>query len=84
MTVATARLSSKRQLTLPAMLREILGVEAGGVVAFRRDRDSGQIFIERAQTLDESADYFTSLIKPNTKPVTDVHKYIEENWNGRL
>jgi bifunctional DNA-binding transcriptional regulator/antitoxin component of YhaV-PrlF toxin-antitoxin module len=84
MTIATATLSSKRQLTLPARLREILGVDAGGVIAFKRDRTSGQIVIERAHTLDESADYFTSLISPKTKPITDVHKYIEENWDGRL
>jgi len=84
MTIATAKLSSKRHLTLPAALRDILGVDAGSVVVFSRDKKTNKIIIERAQTIDENTKYFTSLIKPGVKPVKDVHSYVAENYDGRL
>jgi len=45
----TATLTSKGQLTLPKSIRQALGVDAGGKVAFELGRN-GQIVVSRAES----------------------------------
>jgi hypothetical protein len=52
-------------------------------MATSKQDKTDQIIAEQTRTLDEGAAYFTSLIRPNTKPITDVHKYIEKNWDSQ-
>jgi AbrB family looped-hinge helix DNA binding protein len=82
MTIATLKISSKGQIVIPARMRKELGLEAGQWI--NAELKDGVIKLERAKTIEENADYFTSLIKPGTKPITDAHQFVEENWDGRF
>lgn len=78
--MAKAMISSKGQITIPVSLRRKFDLYPHQHVEISAEEDG--IKLRRISTIEENAQYFTSLIQPGTKPVTDVHKYIEENWDG--
>jgi AbrB family looped-hinge helix DNA binding protein len=82
MTTGVMTVSSKGQVTIPARLRKMLGLTSDRKVRYKVEGDS--IKIERAKSIEENAEYFTSLIQPGTKPITDAHKFVEDNWDGRF
>jgi AbrB family looped-hinge helix DNA binding protein len=80
MTTATLTISSKGQIVIPIHMREELGLKPGQ--RLNAEMKNGVIKLQRARTIDENATYFTSWIKPGTKPLYDVRKFIEENYHG--
>ncbi|HAR45856.1 MAG: hypothetical protein A2X56_14560 [Nitrospirae bacterium GWC2_57_13] len=61
--VATAKISSKGQITLPKEVRELLDVRTGSVVVFEKEDD--KVIIKSARTLQE----FKGILKGRHKAV---------------
>lgn len=61
--VATAKISSKGQITLPKEVRELLDVHTGSVVVFEKEDD--KVIIKSARTLQE----FKGILKGRHKAV---------------
>lgn len=71
----TVRLSSKGQLTLPAAVRDELGLRQGDYLSV--GTQNGQITLTKAMTLDEITALAMSWIAPGTPPVKDVDAYYQ-------
>lgn len=61
--VATAKISSKGQITLPKEVRDLLDVHTGSVVVFEKEDD--KVIIKPARTLQE----FKGILKGRQKSV---------------
>jgi antitoxin PrlF len=61
--VATAKITSKGQITLPKEVRELLDVHTGSVVVFEKEDD--KVIIKSARTLQE----FKGILKGRHKTV---------------
>ncbi len=61
--VATAKITSKGQITLPKEVRELLDVDTGSVVVFEKEDD--KVVIKSARTLQE----FKGILKGHHKAV---------------
>jgi AbrB family looped-hinge helix DNA binding protein len=74
---ATAKVSSKGQIVLPAQLRRRIGLAAGDAVVIDFDEASQEIRLRRRENWDEMSARFKSWIKPGTPPLLDVHELYE-------
>ena len=81
MTSGVLTMSSKGQITIPASLREKFDFHPKHKIRYTVEGDS--INLQRDMTLDEAAEYFTSLIKPGVKPITNLNEWFEENYHGQ-
>lgn len=74
----TITITSKGQTTLPAEVRQKLGVpKEGGVLRIDFDERKGEFTITRPMTVAELAKRASKHIKPGSKPVTDVDSYYQ-------
>lgn len=74
-----ATITSKGQITLPKPIRQALGVDAGGKVAFDLEKD-GQIVVRRAEAEHEDPviGAFLSLLTRDIQAGRHVHGLPEE------
>ena len=70
--LARSRLSSKEQLSLPAAIRRLLGIQAGDELVWMRDEE-GRLLVQSARP-NTLADIRTAIaasgVRPVTRPVT--------------
>ena len=69
--MSTATISSKGQLVIPSEIRRIAGIRAGDVLEISVEKD-GNLTLKKAKSIDELAEHFTSLIRPDTPPLEDT------------
>ena len=75
----TAKVTSKGQITIPAEVRERLGVRVGDRVSFEVE-DSG-IRVERARSVvDETAGAFKKYFSGPPRTVKQIKKAAEDAW----
>lgn len=83
--VISSTLSAKNQVTLPARVREILGV--GGednVINYEIDEARGTVRIFGGKGLDELAEHFTALVPEGVPPLENPSEYTEKHYREKL
>jgi AbrB family looped-hinge helix DNA binding protein len=80
----TLTITSRGQTTLPADIRQKLGVpRAGGTLDITYDEQRGQVIITKSLDIDELSTRLSAYVKPNTKPVLNVDEYYQEHRNHK-
>ena len=75
----TVTITSKGQTTIPAPMRQKLGLgPRGGILDIRFDEVRGELVIAKLLSIDELSKKISSYIKPETKPLTDVDTYYQK------
>ena len=72
---AIATMREKGQVTIPARVREELGLKPGDPVLFEKTADG--FTISRTMTLDERTDYMMEHMKPGVPPLTDASAFYQ-------
>jgi AbrB family looped-hinge helix DNA binding protein len=70
-----AKISSQGQITIPARLRQIIGVEPNERVLIHQKNDS--IVVSKLPEHDKLVEKWTSSIKPGIEPLTDVDGFYQ-------
>ncbi|MFT3889091.1 MAG: AbrB/MazE/SpoVT family DNA-binding domain-containing protein [Arachnia sp.] len=73
----TVRLSSKGQLTLPAAVREELGLEQGDTLELALV--DGKVVLSPVGGFDDITADVMALISPDITPITDVSAYYTQH-----
>lgn|GEM_PF-678409 len=73
--IATAVLSSKGQIVIPAELRRAAKLSAGDRVEVTYSEATGEMRLRKGETIDEMAERFTSYIKPGTPPLKNASEF---------
>jgi AbrB family looped-hinge helix DNA binding protein len=72
--------TSKGQTTIPAPIRNKLGLgRNGGVLKMSFNEDRDELIISKSLSIDELSDKLSGYIKFDTKPLTDVDAYYQAN-----
>ena len=72
--------TSKGQTTIPAIVRNKLGLPSiGGVLQMRYNEKTGELIISKPVTLDEITAKLSQHIPKGIVPVTNVDQYYQEN-----
>ena len=80
----TITITNKGRITIPAIYRRKLGLDAkGGVLDIHFDEATGVLVITRLHSIDELSSKLSSYVKPNTKSLTDVDRYYQKHRESR-
>jgi len=73
-------ITSKGQTTIPAPIRQKLGLDkGGGVLQMRFDASRGELVITKALDIDELSEKLSGYIKPGTAPLVDIDAFYQAN-----
>lgn len=76
----TITVTSKGQTTIPAPIRNKLGLgKNGGVLKMSFNESKDELVISKPQSIDDLSNKLSSYIKPNTQPLSDVGTYYQAN-----
>ena len=76
--MATALLSTRGQVVIPADIRRSVGFQAGDQLRVTVSDDGKEVHLRRQETLDEMADRLSHYIKPGTEPLMDVRGFYDQ------
>ncbi len=78
--IATLRVTSKGQTTIPAPIRRKLGLDSsGGVLRMNFDEYKGELVISKPASIDELSKKLSGYIKPGIKPLVDADAFYQAN-----
>ncbi len=73
-------ITSRGQTTLPAYIRNKLGIPRdGGKLDITYDEQRGRVILTKPLSIDELSDRLSMYVKPGTKPVLNVDDYCQEH-----
>lgn len=76
----TLTVTSKGQTTIPAPIRQKLGLgKAGGVLQISFNADKDELIISKTLSVDELSNKLSAYIKPGTVPLVDVNTFYQAN-----
>jgi AbrB family looped-hinge helix DNA binding protein len=76
----TITVTSKGQTTIPALIRNKLGLgKNGGVLKINFNESKAELVISKPLSIDDLSNKLSSYIKPNTQPLSDVDAYYQAN-----
>ena len=76
----TITITSKGQTTIPAPIRNKLGLgKSGGVLRITFNESKEELIISKPLSIDALSSKISSYIKPNTQPLVDVDSYYQAN-----
>lgn len=76
----TITVTSKGQTTIPAPIRNKLGIgKKGGVLKISFDESKDELVISKPLSIDALSNKLSDYIKPDTKPLVDVDAYYQAN-----
>ena len=76
--MATATLSTRGQVVIPASVRKAVGWEAGDKMTVLVSEDQTEVRLRRRETLDEMADRLSRYVRPGIPPLRDVRGFHEQ------
>ena len=82
--MTTSTLTSKGQVTLPAEIRRQMHLKEGDRLVASYDAQTQTLSFTKPLTLEQLAGKYGKLIKPGTKPLTDVDTYFQKHREVRL
>lgn len=73
-------ITSKGQTTIPAVIRQKLGVaKAGGTLQITFNERTGELIITKPVSIAQLSERVSRHIKPGTRPIENADKYYQEN-----